>query len=68
MQFNGKYLPNRVVLRRTAIIEATVGSNGLIIPMGLADNGMPVGLQIQTRPGGSCHKLVTMRAGHHRYN
>ena len=52
MRFNGQYLPNRAVLRRTAIIEATVGSNGLSIPMGLADNGMPVGIQLQTRPGG----------------
>ena len=52
MLFNGQYLPNRLVLRRTAIIEATVGSNGLSVPMGVADNGMPVGIQIQTRPGG----------------
>lgn len=39
------------VLRRTAIIEATVGAPGLSIPIGLADNGMPVGIQIQSRPG-----------------
>lgn len=51
MLFNGKYVSNRVALRRTAIIEATVGAPGLSIPMGLADNGMPVGIQIQSRPG-----------------
>ena len=47
----GKYLSNRVVLRRTSIVEAIVGSNGLSVPIGLADDGLPVALQLQTRPG-----------------
>lgn len=51
MLFNGKYVSNRVALRRTAIIEATVGAPGLSIPMGLASDGMPNGIQIQSRPG-----------------
>ncbi|EIE21247.1 amidase signature enzyme [Coccomyxa subellipsoidea C-169] len=51
MLYNGKYVSNRVAIRRTAIIEATVGAPGLSIPMGLADNSMPVGIQIQSRPG-----------------
>lgn len=46
-----RYTSNRVAIRRTAIIEATVGAPGLSIPMGLADNSMPVGIQIQSRPG-----------------
>ena len=46
-----RYVSNRVAIRRTAIIEATVGAPGLSIPMGLADNSMPVGIQIQSRPG-----------------
>ena len=41
----------QVVLRRTAIIEATIGAPGLSIPIGLADDKMPVGFQLQSRPG-----------------
>ena len=42
---------HQVVLRRTAIIEATIGAPGLSIPVGLADDNMPVGFQLQARPG-----------------
>ena len=51
MFFNGKYVGNRIALRRTAVIEATVGAPGLSIPIGLGTDGLPVGIQIQTQPG-----------------
>ena len=51
MLFNGAYVSNRVALRRTAVIEATIGAPGLSIPIGLGTDGLPVGLQIQAQPG-----------------
>lgn len=50
----------QAVLRRTAVIEATIGAPGLSIPIGLADNNMPVGFQIQTRPGRPCCQAVAL--------
>ena len=47
----GMSMALQVVLRRTAIIEATIGAPGLSIPIGLADDKMPVGFQLQSRPG-----------------
>jgi len=51
MLFNGMYVSNGVALQRTTIIDSTVGANGLSIPMGLASDGMPNGIQIQSRLG-----------------
>lgn len=68
MLFNGQYVSNRVALRRTAIIEATVGAPGLSIPMGLADNGMPVGIQIQSRPGKANLFLRRRASPEHTHN
>lgn len=40
-----------------------MGAPGLSIPIGLADNGMPVGFQLQSRPGkpqlGILYELAT---------
>ena len=50
-ELKGMSMALQVVLRRTAIIEATIGAPGLSIPIGLADDKMPVGFQLQSRPG-----------------
>ena len=49
--FDGEFLRNRDLLRITSKIEPVVGAPGLSIPIGLSATGMPVGLQIQARPG-----------------
>ena len=49
--FKGQYLPNRQLLRVTAVIEPEVGAPGLSIPIGLTTTSLPVGLQLQARAG-----------------
>lgn len=49
--FKGDYLPNRSLLRVTAVIEPLVGAPSLSIPVGLTTSQLPVGLQLAARPG-----------------
>lgn len=49
--FKGQYLLNRQLLRVTSVVEPEIGAPGLNLPVGLGDTQLPVGLQIQARPG-----------------
>lgn len=55
-EINGRLELTLQVYSRTAEVDCPSAVPGLSIPVGLASDGLPIGLQLHSRPGKSCKR------------
>lgn len=57
-EINSRIENNLQIYSRTAEIDCPSAVPGLSIPIGLASDGLPIGLQLHSRPGIDCRYSV----------
>ena len=62
-EINSRLEENLHIYSRTAEIDCPSAVPGLSIPIGLASDGLPIGLQLHSRPGHSFHLQNTGTLG-----